>query len=164
MCCHQQGKKRKKEFRNTNEKTLGLGQDESCDDWLGYTTELNTLTQDKKTQAPFTPMQIFPCSLASHLHENPFLKRKGTGSRLRYLLLSNLRILVGLHGFIPLPTLLPIGFGIVIMALDDVFMRVDLNDNFTKRYCVHDVIIENRGGGDICFSKYLAMCECGHRL
>jgi hypothetical protein len=46
-----------------------------------------------------------------------------------------------LHGFILLPTLPPIGFGTVIMALNGVFMRFDANDNVT-----HNVIFEKEGG------------------
>ena len=35
-------------------------------------------------------------------------------------------------------------FGIVIMALNGIFMQVEVNDNvFWKRCCVHDIIIEN---------------------
>ena len=46
----------------------------------------------------------------------------------------------------PSPYTAPHRFGIVMIALDGVFMWVDVNDNFTNWCCVHDVIIENRGG------------------
>ena len=43
-------------------------------------------------------------------------------------------------------------FGIVIMALDGVFMRFDVNDNFFENDVVrHNVIFEN-GGGEIFVS------------
>jgi hypothetical protein len=67
------------------------------------------------------------------------------------------RILIGLHGFILLPTLPPI-LGMVIMALDGVFMQVDVNDN------VHDIIFEKLRMGNICFSKYPAMYKPGLRM
>ena len=55
---------------------------------------------------------------------------KGTGSRSCYSLLLIQRILTGLHGFILLPTLSSHRFGIVIMVLDGIFMRFDVNENF----------------------------------
>ena len=49
-------------------------------------------------------------------------------------------------------------FGMVIIPLNGVFMRVDVNDNFfEKRCCVHDVIFEN-GGGEIFVSLNTLLC------
>ena len=47
-------------------------------------------------------------------------------------------------------------FGIVIMALDGVFMRVDVNDNFFENDVVCTMLLlKTEGRGNICFCKYL---------
>ena len=52
-------------------------------------------------------------------------------------------------------------FGIVIMGLDSIFIQVDVL--FFLKRCVLNVCGKRRGG-NISFSKYLAMCKCGHSL
>ena len=46
------------------------------------------------------------------------------------------------------------------MALDGVFMWVDVNDNFFENDVVCTMLLLKMGG-NICFSKYPAMCKCG---
>ena len=38
-------------------------------------------------------------------------------------------------------------FGIVIMALDSIFMRVDVNDNFFENYVVRRMLLLKMKGG-----------------
>ena len=52
-------------------------------------------------------------------------------------------------------------FGIVIMAHDGVFMRVDVNA-FLKTMCAQ--LFLKTEGGNIGFSKYPAMCKHGLRV
>ena len=51
------------------------------------------------------------------------------------------------------------------MALDGVFMQVDVNDNFLENNVVCTMLFLNmEGGGNICFSKYPTMYERDLRL
>ena len=71
---------------------------------------------------------------------------------------------MGLHGFILLPTLPPIGLVIVITALNGIFMRVDVNDNFFENNVVFTMLFLKTKGGILFFSKYPAMCKRGLSL
>ena len=92
--------------------------------------------------------------LSVHMNESRaiFVVLKGTGRRWCYSLLLILRILIGLHGLsFSLHSLPP--FGIVIMALDGVFKRVDVNNFFENDVVYTMLLLKTEGGEEDLFLK-----------